>query len=271
MTAAMPSPILRVVPSSLRSARRPSRPIERSLLVYRRTWIIIVSGFFEPLFYLMSIRLGVGALVGDVTVDGQTVDYAMFVAPALMASSAMNGAVYDATMNVYEKLRYAHVYDAMLATPLTTGDVALGEIGWALIRGQIYATSFLVVMVAMGLTESPWVILALPACMLIGLAFAAVGMAATTYLRSWSDFEFVPLATMPIFLFSATFYPASEYGSIGRLLLQFSPLYHGTALVRMASAGVADWSIIGHVGFLVVMSIIGLLAAARRLDHLLLT
>ena len=119
------------------------RLVERNVYVYRRTWMIIVSGFFEPVFYLVSIRLGLGALVGDVQVGGQTVSYAEFVAPALLATSAMNGALYDSTMNVFYKLKYARVYDAVLATPMGVGDVAVGEIGWALLRGAIYATGFL--------------------------------------------------------------------------------------------------------------------------------
>ncbi len=263
--------ILQIVPPVLRRARRPGRPIERNVLVYRRTWIIIVSGFFEPLFYLLSIRIGLGELVGEVSVGGRVVDYATFVAPALMASSAMNGAMYDSTMNVFEKLRHTRVYDAMLSTPLGAGDVALGEIGWALIRGQIYAMAFLVVMVVMGLAASPWVLFALPACMLIGLAFASAGMAVTTYMRGWSDFEWVPTAMMPLFLFSATFYPASTYGGVARWLLQISPLYHGVALVRAANDGIAGWAIVGHVAFLAVMSAVCISIVARRLEKLLLS
>ena len=93
--------------------------VERNLLVYRRSWLLIVSGFFEPVFYLLSLGVGIGALVGTVTgPDGQAIEYTAFVAPALLAASAMNGAVYDSTFNVFFKLKYAKTYDAMLATPL---------------------------------------------------------------------------------------------------------------------------------------------------------
>jgi lipooligosaccharide transport system permease protein len=262
--------VMRVVPPGLRSARRPLRPIERSAMVYRRTWVLIVSGFFEPLLYLLSLRVGVGKLVGTVTLDGRVVSYASFVAPAMMASSAMNGAVYDSTMNVFHKLRYSKTYDAMLATPLNTADVALGEIGWALIRGMIYAVSFLGVLIAMGLAESPWVILSLPICTLIGLAFASVGMAGTTYMRSWADFEIVTLITMPIFLFSATFFPAASYGTVGHWLLQISPLYHGIVLIRAANIGQWTWTLPLHAAFLVAMTGIGMTITAKRLDKLLL-
>lgn len=262
-------PLLRITPP-LRVTRLAARPIERNLLVYRRTWVIIVSGFFEPVFYLLSIRIGLGKLVGDVTTGGRVVDYATFVAPALMASSAMNGAMYDSTMNIFHKLRYSRTFDAMLAAPLGAADVALGEIGWALIRGQLYAVMFLVVMAAMGMTASWWVLLALPACALIGFAFAAIGMAVTTYFRGWPDFEWVPTAMMPLFLFSATFYPASTYGS-ARWLLQLSPLYHGVALVRMANDGVWAWSALGHIAVLSALAVGGLTIVSRRLERLLLS
>ncbi len=261
---------LRVIPPVIRTARRPQRMIERSLMVYRRTWIIIVSGFFEPLFYLLSTRVGLGQLVGDVSVNGKVVDYATFVAPALMASSAMNGAVYDSTMNVFDKLKHSKTYDAVLATPMGIGDVTLGEIGWALLRGLLYATTFLVAMVMLGTVHSPWALMAIPACVLIGFAFASCGLAAVTFIRSWADFGWVPTATMPLFLFSATFYPASSYGK-WRPLLQISPLYHGVALVRSATTGTADWSILGHATFLLAMAFFGLWVGSKRLNRLLLS
>ena len=144
-------------------------------MVNRRTWLILVSGFFEPLFYLLSIRVGFGDLVGDVTVDGVPIPYAEFVAPALMAASAMNGAVYENTMNVFFKIKHQHLYDAVLATPMMPGDVALGEIGWAVSRGLIYSTAFMLTMWALGMVGSPWIVLAVPACALIGFAFGADG------------------------------------------------------------------------------------------------
>ena len=261
-------PLLRIVPPVVRIARRPQRMVERQLMCYRRTWPILLSGFFEPLFYLLSIRVGLGKLVGDVKVGGRILGYAEFVAPAMMASSAMNGAVYDSTMNVFHKLKYARVYDAVLATPMGIGDVALGEITWALIRGLLYSCAFLLTMIVLGLASSPWIVLSLPICVLIGFAFAAVGMASTTYMRGWTDFEFVPTATMPLFLFSATFYPISSYGSWA-WVVQLSPLYHGVALVRVANAGQSSWGNVGHVGFLLTMAFAGLWVVSRRLQSLL--
>jgi lipooligosaccharide transport system permease protein len=260
---------LRIIPPQLFEARRPQRMIERSLTVHRRTWLIIVSGFFEPLFYLLSIRVGFGELVGEVDYGGRPVPYAEFVAPALMAASAMNGAVYDSTMNVYFKLRHARLYDTVLSTPLGPADVALGEIGWAMLRGFVYSLAFLATMWALGMTGSAWMVLSLPICLLIGLAFASIGMATTSYMRSWADFEYVTAVSLPLFLFSATFYPVSSYGAWA-WVVQLSPLYHGVALVRAVNVGHFEWAMLGHVGVLVALALVGLSIAARRIETLLL-
>jgi lipooligosaccharide transport system permease protein len=263
--------IARVVPPVLFGGRRAGLLIERNLLVYRRGWLMIVSGFFEPLFYLLSIGLGIGALVGAIPLgDGRTVPYTAFVAPALLASSAMNGAIYDSTFNVFFKLKYAKTYDAILATPVGVADVAVGEIGWALIRGALYAGTFLLVMLAMGLVRSPWAILAFPASLLIGFAFGAAGMAATSFMRTWQDFDLVQLVILPLFLFSGTFYPVTTYPEPIRLLIELTPLYHGVDLVRGLTTGALGPGMLVHVAYLTVMGLVGLAITSRRLERLLL-
>lgn len=246
--------------------------VERNLRAFRHAWITIVSGFFEPVFYLFSLGVGLGALVGTVTTDsGVQVPYAAFVAPALLAASAMNGAVYDSTFNVFFKLKYAKLYDSVLSTPLGPRDVAVGEISWALLRGQVYAVAFLVVVLVAGLVGSWWAVLALPAATLVGFAFAAVGMAATTYMRSWVDFDYVQLAILPMFLFSATFFPLSTYPDSLQWVVQATPLYHGVALVRDLMLGQVSIGLVWHVAYLAVMGLLGFLVAARRLERLLLS
>jgi lipooligosaccharide transport system permease protein len=263
--------LVRVAPPALLGRGRARRLVERNLMVYRRAWLIIFSGFFEPLFYLLSIGVGIGKLVGHVTGPGGTpIAFRAFVAPALLASSAMNGAVYDSTMNVYFKLKYAKTYDAVLATPIGVGDVALGEITWALLRGLLYSAAFIVVMAALGDVLSVWAVLALPAAVLIGFAFASIGMAATTFLRSWTDFDFVQLAVLPMFLFSTTFYPLSTYPRWLQLVVECTPLYHGVALLRALCTGGVGPGLLGHAAYLVVMGLIGLAITSRRLAGLLL-
>lgn len=260
----------RIAPLPIFGSRRALFLIERNLLVYRRSWVVFLSGFFEPVLYLFSIGVGIGELVPTVQLDGRAIGYPAFVAPAMLASSAMNGAVFDATYNVFFKLKYAKLYDAVLATPVSTGDVALGEIAWALLRGAVYSFGFVVVMLAMGLVESPWALLALPAAILIGFAFGAVGMAATTYFRSWQDFEWVTIATLPMFLFSATFYPLTTYPSFLQPIVAATPLYQGVALLRGLTTGAVSAGLWWHVLYLAVLGVAGLAVASRRLERLLL-
>lgn len=262
--------LARIVPLRGASAARASTLVERSVLLYRRSWLLLVSGFFEPLFYLLSIGVGLGGLVGTIEVDGRVLDYTVFVAPALMASAAMNGAIYDSTFNIFFKLKYARIYDAILATPMTPPEVALGEIAWALLRGLLYSTAFLLVMTVMGLVGSPWMILAPVGAGLIGFGFAAAGMAASSYLRTWADFEFVQLAIMPMFLFATTFFPLSTYPQALQVVVTCLPLYHAIELLRELNTGAVGLSSLGHVAYLAVMGLLGLSVASRRLRTLLL-
>jgi lipooligosaccharide transport system permease protein len=263
--------LVRVVPTIPFWTGRAGRLVERNIMVYRRTWMVIFSGFFEPIFYLLGIGFGIGSLLGNVTgADGRQIPYAIFVAPALMASSAMNGAIYDSTTNVFFKLRYAKTYDAVLATPLGIGDVAVGEITWALMRGSIYAVGFIVIMLALGLIASPWAVLAVPAAMLIGFAFAAVGVAVTTWVRKWQDFDLLQLVILPLFLLSATFYPLDVYPEALRFLVQLTPLYHGVSLIRDLTTGAVGPVLLVHAGYLFLMGLVGLTVAGRRLARILL-
>ncbi len=251
---------------------RSSRLVERNLLVYRRTWMILFSGFFEPVLYLLGVGFGIGSLVGSVaTGGGQVVRYAVFVAPALMASSAMNGAIYDGTFNFFFKLKYAKIYDAILATPIGPADVARGEITWALIRGTLYAIAFIVVMAALGLVASPWAVLAVPASILIGFSFAAMGTAATTFMRSWQDFDLVQLVLLPLFLFSATFFPITVYPAALRLAVELTPLYHGVHLLRGLTTGAVGWGLLVDVAFMTGLGLVGMAITSRRLRGLILT
>lgn len=246
------------------------RLVYRNVVVGRRAWLLVVSGFFEPVFFLVGIGIGVGALVGDVSYNGELVPYKEFVAPAMLAAAAMNGAVYESTINVFAKLKWGRTYEGILATPLGVRDVALGELIYALMRGGIYAGGFMVVMLAMGLVASWWAILAVPAAVLIGAAFAAVGLIGVTFMRSWADFSLIELVTLPLFLFSATFVPLTDYPPAAQWIVPLTPLYHGVELLRALTLGTVGWSILIHVAYLAVMAVVGLAIADRRLERLLL-
>lgn len=243
---------------------------ERNLMVYRRAWMIIFSGVFEPLFYLFSMGVGLGHFVGKVPgPGGRLVDYASFVAPALLASAAMNGAVYDAT-NVFWKLKYQKTYDAVLSTPIGPADVAVGETAWALFRGFLYAISFMAVAGALGVIESAWGILALPAAIVIGFAFAGLGVAATTFMRTWQDFELIGLVQLPMFLFSATFFPISTYPDALQWVVRCSPLYHAVQLLRTLNLGSVGAPQLLDLAYLLALGGFGLFLAQRRIGKLLL-
>jgi len=251
---------------------RSGRLVERNVLVYRRGWLILVSGLFEPILYLLGIGFGLGSLVGRVQVPGgHDVTYAVFVAPALMATAAMNGAIYDSTFNLFFKLKYQKVFDAVLSTPLGPGDIALGEVTWALMRGSIYSVCFLLAMHVLHLIASPLAILAIPAAMLIGFAFAAVGCAITTFLTGWQDFDLVMLGLTPLFLFSATFFPVTRYPPALQVVVQFSPLYRGVDLVRALTTGNLSPVQLVDVAFLLALGVAGIAVTSRRLGRLLLT
>jgi lipooligosaccharide transport system permease protein len=263
---------LRVVPSAWLRLGRARHLLERNLLVYRHSWVLLLSGIAEPVFYLFAVGVGIGGLVGEVTgPTGQPVPYAQFVTPALLAAAAMNGAVFESTFNVFFKMHYGRIYEAVLATPVGPRDVAVGEIGWSLVRGALYATGFLLVAGFGGYMTSWWGLLSLPAALLIGFAFAAVGMAATTWMSSWQDFELVSLFILPMFLFSATFYPLDIYPPAVQLLTQLSPLYHGVELIRGLMFGVFRPAMLGHAAFLVGMGSVGFAVANRRIATLLRT
>ena len=261
-----------------RAAARPLGPTEatgllvyRNYLAYRRAWYIFLTGFLEPVFYLFSIGVGVGQLITGFEFNGRDIPYAEFVAPGMLAASAMNGALLDSTFNFFFKLKYNKLFDQMLATPLTTMDIARGELSWSLLRGGLYSAGFLVVMVAMDLVSSWWAVLVVPAALLIGLAFGGACMALTTWMRSWQDFEWVTLATMPMFLFSATFFPVEAYPTGVRWVVELTPLYRGVVLCRELTTGALSWGALISVVYLLTLGVVGLLVVRRRLDRLLLT
>jgi lipooligosaccharide transport system permease protein len=259
--------LLRALPRF--GSRRSLHVFERNFMVYRSQWIMLVSGFFEPLFYLLSIGIGLNKLVGPLHVDGRLVSYATFVAPGMLATSAMNGAVIDSIFNTFFRLKISHTYEAVLSTPLDVSDVALGEVWWALTRATAYAASFIICMVLLGDAGSSWVILCWPAAILTSLTFSCLGLAACTFLRSWQDFDTVALVQLPLFLFSATFFPISLYPHWLGAIVAFSPLYQSAALLRALSLGQFEWIMLMRIAYLVALALAGITIAARRFQRIL--
>lgn len=251
--------------------RRSASVAERNLAALKSAyWLVLISGFFEPVLYLFSIGIGVGALVGDLTLPGgEVVSYAAFVAPAMLASSAMSGALAETTFNFFGKMKYMKLYDGVIATPVQPFEIALGELGWAMIRGTLYSAAFLVVMVAMDLTTPARAITAFPAAVLVGFAFGAMGMALSTFMRSWQDFDLMGSAQFTLFLFSGTFVPAQAYPALLRWLVEVTPLYRAVHLIRGISVDTSGWGWLIDVFYLVAVTALGLAVASRRMGKLL--
>jgi len=234
-------------------------------------WWVVITGVFEPIFYLLSLGIGLGGLIGTVADGhGNEIPYAAFIAPALLAVSAMNGAIYDSTWNVFFKMHYAKLYEGMLATRLGPLDVALGEISLALLRGAAYGVTFLLVMQVVGLNLSWTALLALPALLLIAFGFASLGMGITSYLKTFQQMDVIALVMLPMFLLSATFFPLSVYPEPVQWFIMALPLWHGVELVRGLTTGALDAGTLVHVAYYLGMIALGLVFTTRRLRALFL-
>jgi lipooligosaccharide transport system permease protein len=252
---------------------RAAHMVQRNLLVYKHSWIVIFSGFFEPVLYLFSIGMGLGAMVPQV----QGVSYTAFVVPGLLASSCMNGAITDGFFNIFFKLHYQKTYDGILATPMRVADIVFGEMLWAVIRGSMYAAGFLVVVLALGsVTGSPallssWAILAWPAAVLAATAFSASAVCVTSFAKKIQDFDAVMgLLVMPMFLFAGTFFPVESLPASARLAVYVLPLYHAVQMLRQLTTGRVDGTIFVHIGYLVVLGVVTFAVAMRRLERALI-
>ena len=244
--------------------------IERSLYAAKSSnWLIIISGFVEPVLYLMAFGFGIGQLIGDIQDgSGNPVSYAAYIAPALLATSAMNGALYDATWNVFFKMHFGKIYQVMLSSSLGPMDVALGEISWALLRGAAYSIGFMAIVTPLGLVTSAWGLLAIPAATLIAFGFASVGMAITSYMKNFQQMNWINFFLLPMFLFSGTFFPVSVYPDWIEVIVKALPLWQGVDLVRSLMLGVIDLSVLGHIAYFVVMIALGLSFTTVRLKAL---
>jgi lipooligosaccharide transport system permease protein len=259
-------------PAIIASLLRARRLIQRNLLVYRHGWIIIVSGFFEPLFYLLGIGFGLGSLTDGVKLaDGRLIPYPVFVAPGLLAMSTLNGAIAESIFNVFFKLNFTRTYEGILATPLGIRDIAIGELVWSLMRGGMYVIAFLGVMLALGLILSPWALLVIPAAVLLGAAFSAAGLATTAYLRTVQDFDLpMGLVVMPMFLFSGTFFQVSSYPEPVRWFMELVPLYHGVNLLRGLTTGLLEPRLLWDLAYLLVFCGVCLWVAMRQMERKLI-
>ncbi|MDI6098205.1 ABC transporter permease [Actinoplanes sp. NEAU-A12] len=251
--------------------RRSAAVAERNVAALKTAyWLVMLGGLLEPVLYLFSIGVGVGALIGEIPLpSGRVVSYAEFVAPAMLASSAMSGALSETTFNFFGKMKFMRLYEGMLATPVRPIEIALGELAWAMARGGIYSAAFLVIMVAMDLTTPARALVSFPATMLVGFAFGALGMTISTLIRGWQDFDMIGAGQFALFLFSGTFVPATAYPEVLRWVVEVTPLYRAVDLIRGISLGSVGVTQLVDVLYLLAMLAVCLVVAGRRMERLL--
>lgn len=239
-------------------------------VIARHNYLVVLSGFFEPVFYLLSMGLGLGALIGGVQFYGHDVPYAAYIAPALMAVSAMNGALYDSTSNVFFRMRYGKIYDQMLSTSLGPMDVALGEILLALFRGLLYACGFMLVTTLLGLNLSWTALLAIPAATVVAFGFAAIGLTATSFMKGFQHLDLVFFVMLPMFLLSATFFPIEVYPEVFQWVIKALPLWHAVDMIRQFTTGYLQPNLWQHFAYFGVMILVGVTCATARMKALFL-
>jgi lipooligosaccharide transport system permease protein len=242
----------------------------RNASMYRRSWKTnILPNFFEPVFYLTALGVGVGAYITEM---GGT-SYVEFLAPGLICVAAMNGASFEVTYNVFVRLSFQKTYDSMLTAPLDTDDILAGEILWALTRVGIYGGAFFIVAMLFGLVPLPTGLLALAVIPLTGFLFAAVGLAFTLHIQNIDMFSFYfTLFLTPLFLFSGVFFPLEERLSGTWLwVAEILPLLHPVRIARGAFAGSFQAIHLWDLAYIFGISVALVSVARRRISSRLMS
>ena len=268
------------LPGAPPAARRSSPVwhfVEREALIYRRLWRgVVFTQFVQPTLYLLAMGIGLGGLIAanGTTVDGFS--YLVFVAPGLMAATTLQTATGEALWPVLAGFKWMGFYHGMVAAPLRPSDVYRGVIAWLSLRLTASATAFLAVATLLGAVLSPWAVLAIPAAVLCALSLAAPLAAFSATQETDHSFPLVlRFLTLPMFLFSATFFPLSQLPAALRPLAWISPLWHGVELCRDATTGTlgsAGWAgVAGHVAVLVTYLGLGTVWGTRTFTRRLTT
>jgi lipooligosaccharide transport system permease protein len=239
------------------------RPLEFFLTQYRRVWrASAVTTVVTPIVYLLALGIGLGVFVDRSADLPEGISYLEFVAPGLMAATAMQIASFESAWPVLSAIKWDRQYHAMLATPLRVRDVVLGHQAYFAFRLVLTATIYLVVITAFGAVESPLGVLAIPVTVLVGLSFA--GPIAAWAAHAQNEVSFVAIfrfVILPMFLFSGTFFPISSLPTPLEVIAWFTPLWHGVTLCRDLTLGTVSWGDLGHLAYLLAFVTVGLLAA----------
>jgi lipooligosaccharide transport system permease protein len=246
------------------------RVFEHHLTVYRRTWKgSVFMSFVSPVLFLAAIGLGLGSLIsrGPVrTVDG--VAYLVFIAPGLLAATAMQSAYVETTYPIMARIQWERTYEGMLATPIAVLDVLAGEFGWLTFRLALGSSAFFLVMLVFGTIHSGLAVLAILVAVLTGLAFAAPILAWTATRRTDQSFALIGrFLITPLFLLGGVFFPLHQLPQLVQGIAWLTPLAHGVALSRALSFGGLGPSAGVHLLVLLLYAAIGVAAARIALQR----
>ena len=253
------------------------RVVEREVLIYRRLWRgIVFTQFVSPALYLLAMGIGLGGLISAAGTTVEGLSYLEFVAPGLMAATAMQTATGDAMWPVLAGFKWMGFYHGMAASPMRPGDVYVGNLVWIAMRLTVSTLAFLIVAVVVGAILSPWAVLAVPAAVLCAVSVAALLSAFSATQETDHAFPLVMrFLTLPMFLFSATFFPLSQLPAALRPLAWISPLWHGVELCRDATTGTlgqGGWAaVLGHIAVLVGYTALGYVWGTRAFSRRLST
>ena len=240
------------------------------LTAYRHYWrSSLISSVLEPALFLAAMGLTLGVLVDRGPGLPGGLSYLAFLAPGLLAAASMQIATFESTYPVLGAIKWDKTYEAVLATPAGVGDLLVGHLLFVAFRVATSAALFLGVLVLFGAAESPLVVLALPAALLTGLAFAAPVTAFAGRLETDTGFAMMfRLLIMPMFLFSGTFFPVSHLPAVFEWIAYATPLWHGVTLARDLALGtVSAGSAVLHAGYLLLWTAAGAVLAARALTR----
>jgi lipooligosaccharide transport system permease protein len=228
--------------------------------------VIWLTAVIEPVLYLVAMGLGVGSLVGSkITVDHRQLSYLQFVSPAMLAVSAMSGAIAASIFSFYTRHRQLGMFRMISASPVSPTEIVIADWLWENIRVMMLTAIFVAVMAVTGVIGLGNAFVVFLGTILVSGAFAAVGIGISTVLRGWQDFDIVIVAQTVLFLFSGTFFPVEQYPSWLRVIVELSPLYQGVELLRALTIGNYGIALVGHIGYLVLMIVGGLLVSVRRM------
>ncbi len=239
------------------------RPLEFFLTQYKRVWRgSAITTVVTPIVYLLALGVGLGVFVDRSANLPDGVSYLAFVAPGLMAATAMQMAAFESAWPVLGAIKWDRQYHAMLATPLRVRDIVLGHQVYFAFRFLMTASIYFVAITAFGAVESPLGVLAVPVTVLVGLAFS--GPIAAWAAHAQNEASFVAIfrfLILPMFLFSGTFFPISSLPVPLEVIAWLTPLWHGVTLCRDLTLGTVSWGDLGHLAYLLAFVAIGFVAA----------